>query len=89
MTEANPVFAHHGDRLAFSGPTLDDVRAWPAAVDLPQACRALGISRAWGYELAASGEFPCRVLTVRGRRKVITASLIQVLSQTGAGPDAA
>jgi hypothetical protein len=34
-----------------AGPTLDEVRRWPATVDVRHACAAIGISPAWGYEL--------------------------------------
>jgi hypothetical protein len=72
--------------VAVTAATLEDVRAWPATVSITQACKALGISQAWGYELAACGEFPCRVLTVRGRKRVITASLVRVLSEPAGSP---
>lgn len=80
MTAPNPVFAHHGE-----APTLEEVRSWGATVSIPLACKALGYSTAWGYELAARNEFPCRILTVRNRKRVITASLIELLSGTGGG----
>jgi hypothetical protein len=66
------VFAHHGERQE-TRPTLEEVRQWPATVSIAQA---------WGYELANAGEFPCRILAVRGRKQVITASLIEVLEGT-------
>jgi predicted DNA-binding transcriptional regulator AlpA len=61
-------------------PTLAEVRAWPATVDVPRAAAALGISRAYAYELAARGEFPARVLKLGGRSRVVTASLVDVLT---------
>jgi len=63
-------------------PTLDEVRQWPAAVDVGDACNAIGLSRSWGYELVKAGEFPARVLRIRGRTKVLTASLVRLL-ETG------
>jgi predicted DNA-binding transcriptional regulator AlpA len=63
-------------------PTLDEVRASPATVRVPFACSALGISKSWGYQLIAEHEFPCRVLTIRGRTRVLTASLLRLL-ETG------
>lgn len=60
-------------------PTLDEVRAWPATVDVTQAARPFGISRAFAYELVARGEFPARVITVGGRRRVVTASIVAAL----------
>jgi predicted DNA-binding transcriptional regulator AlpA len=62
-----------------SRPTLDEVRTWPATVSLPKACSALRISRSHGYELAKTGEFPAKLLPVRGVRNVVTASLIRLL----------
>jgi predicted DNA-binding transcriptional regulator AlpA len=62
-----------------AGPTLDEVRGWPATVDVGRACRALGYSRSWGYALIAAGEFPVRVITTRGRSRVVTSSLLALL----------
>lgn len=61
-------------------PTLDEVRAWPATVDVAQACRPFGISRSFGYELAARDEFPARVIKVGGRMRVVTASIVAALA---------
>ncbi|MFD0169145.1 hypothetical protein ACFVJH_34145 [Streptomyces decoyicus] len=41
--------------------------------------RALGYSRAKGYDLARRGEFPCRVLRIGRSTRVVTASLLRVL----------
>ncbi|MFC5996258.1 DNA-binding protein [Pseudonocardia hispaniensis] len=60
-------------------PTLDEIKKWPATVDIPQACRPFGISRSHGYELAGRDAFPARVLKVGGRYRVITASIIAAL----------
>lgn len=65
-------------------PTLDEVRAWPATVDIPTACRAIGLSKSHGYELAKRGEYPARVLKVGGRYRVITASIVALLSDEAA-----
>lgn len=64
------------------GPTLDEVRGWSATVDVRRACSAIGISASWGYQLIAEDDFPCRVLTIRGRSRVLTASLIALLEGT-------
>jgi hypothetical protein len=64
-----------------TAPTLDDVRTWPATIPLADACAVLGFSRSWGYELVARRAFPCRVLTVSHRHRVITASLVRLLSE--------
>jgi predicted DNA-binding transcriptional regulator AlpA len=71
------------DDVEPDGPTLDEIRGWPAVVEVRRGARALGISVSWAYELIAAGEFPCRVLTVRGRSRVITASLIATLDEPG------
>lgn len=64
-------------------PTLDEIRqTWPPAVDVRAAASALGLSASWLYQLIAEGEAPCRVLRIRGRTKVLTASLVRLL-ETG------
>ena len=60
-------------------PTLDEIRAWPAAVDVPDAARAIGISKSHFYELITRGEAPVKVLSFGARHRVVTASLIQLL----------
>jgi predicted DNA-binding transcriptional regulator AlpA len=59
--------------------TLDEIRTWPATVDLATGCRPFGISRSYGYELAKCGEFPCRVIKVRNRWRVPTSAILAVL----------
>ena len=61
-------------------PTLDEVRTWPATVDVTLAALALGISKSTAYDAIRAGEFPGKVLTVRRRKCVVTASLLEVLS---------
>lgn len=65
----------HGDR-----PTLEQIRRWPATVDIPTAGWAFGVSRSHAYELVARGEFPARVIRLGGRRCVVTASIVRKLS---------
>lgn len=60
-------------------PTLDEIRAWPATVDPPTGGTAFGISRSYSYELIKQGKFPAQVLTVGGKPRVITASIVQAL----------
>ncbi|MFJ3207146.1 helix-turn-helix domain-containing protein [Streptomyces flaveolus] len=43
------------------------------------ASRALGFSRAKGYDLIRSGQFPCRVLRIGRKTRVVRASLLRVL----------
>lgn len=59
-------------------PTLDEVRSWPATVDVTDAARALGISRSKLYALIQRDQAPVRVLNV-GSKRVITASLVRLL----------
>lgn len=67
----------HDDDL--SGPTLPEVRNWPATVSVRRASAALGWSPSWSYELLARNEFPCRVIKIGSRARVVTASLIALL----------
>ncbi|GAB2922897.1 DNA-binding protein [Streptomyces heilongjiangensis] len=59
-------------------PTLDEVRTWPATVDVTRAATALGISRAQLYGLIKRNEAPVRVLDF-GSKRVVTASLVRLL----------
>ena len=65
-----------------TAPTLAEVREWPATVDVATAARALGVATSTAYEWIARREFPVRVLTVGRRRRVVTADLIRLLSET-------
>ncbi|MDT3397726.1 hypothetical protein RKE29_13900 [Streptomyces sp. B1866] len=51
----------------------------PAAIDLDTANRALGLGRSKGYELARRDLYPCRVLRLGRKYRVITADLLRVL----------
>ncbi|MFE2020131.1 DNA-binding protein [Streptomyces sp. NPDC059499] len=59
-------------------PTLDELRTWPATVDVNQAATALGISRSKLYALIQRNEAPVRVLDF-GSKRVVTASLVRLL----------
>ena len=65
-----------------AAPTLDEVRTWPAAVDVTTAAKALGISPSTAYEWIKIGQFPARVISVRGGHRVVTAGLVRLLSET-------
>ncbi|MGW3201215.1 helix-turn-helix transcriptional regulator [Streptomyces sp. NPDC001118] len=52
---------------------------WGGTGSVTDASKALGFSRATGYELVRRGEFPCRVLKVGRSARVVTASLLRVL----------
>lgn len=64
-------------------PTLEEIRAWPAAVSIPVACSAYGISRSHGFALAARGEFPARTIRCGARWVVVTADIVRQLSAGG------
>lgn len=61
-------------------PSLDEIRGWPAVVSLTPVAHALDLSRSQVYNLAARGELPVRVIKIGTRYKVVTASLIALLS---------
>jgi hypothetical protein len=62
-------------------PTLTEIRElWPPTVDVTEAGVVFGLSRSHSYDLVARGEFPAKVIKVRSRYKVLTASIIEVLS---------
>jgi predicted DNA-binding transcriptional regulator AlpA len=67
-----------------TAPTLDEIRAWPAAVSVPRAATALGISRSHAYELVARGEFPAKTIPAGHRLIVVTADIIRQLSADAA-----
>lgn len=72
-----------------TGPTIDQIRAWPATVDVATASRAIGVSRSFGYELARRGEFPVKCLPVGGKTRVLTSDLMHVLGITPERSEAA
>ncbi len=63
-------------------PTLAQIRRWPASVNVEDAARALGISRASLYTAIAEDRSPVEVIVVGRRKKVLTHSLIAVLTGT-------
>ncbi|MFI5793821.1 helix-turn-helix transcriptional regulator [Streptomyces sp. NPDC051677] len=71
--------AMRAETLSTAAPTLEDVRGWPATVDVSQAATALGCSKSHLYELIRRGECPVRVLPLGGRQRVVTASLVRLL----------
>lgn len=62
-----------------ASPTLNEVRDWPATVDVSQAATALGISRSQLYEEIRTGSAPVRTLRFSSRIRVVTASLVTLL----------
>ena len=73
------------------GPSLDEIRAWPATVNPATAATAFGISRSYAYELVSRGEFPAKVLKVGSKTRVVTADILRALdilpnSEAGVAP---
>lgn len=60
-------------------PTLADIRSWPATVGVPDAAKAIGVSKSHLYELIRRGQAPVRTLSFGARHRVVTASLIRLL----------
>jgi hypothetical protein len=65
-------------------PSLDEIRAWPPTVSVPQAARAFGTSKRTMYEALARPDCPVQSVRMNHRIHVITASLVQVLQGTAA-----
>jgi hypothetical protein len=64
-------------------PTIDQVRRWPASVNVEDAALALGVSRSGLYAAVRDGTCPVQVIRVGRRKKVLTHSLIAVLEGRG------
>lgn len=60
-------------------PTTVDISALGPTTDIPTASELWGISRSYGFQLAKQGKFPCRVIKVGSRYRVVTASLLELL----------
>lgn len=60
--------------------TYDEIRQWPAAVELVTAAQVFGIGRTLAYEMARDGTFPARVVKVGGQYRVATESILEVLN---------
>ncbi|WP_081966796.1 hypothetical protein [Kitasatospora sp. NRRL B-11411] len=65
--------------VAVRGMGRAELLALPAAIDLDTANRAIGLGRSKGYELARLGDYPCRVLRLGKKYRVITADLLRLL----------
>jgi hypothetical protein len=65
-----------------SPPLSQDLLAWPPVVDLDTARRPLLIGRSKAYQLAASGDFPVKVLKIGTRYRVITSDVWALLGLT-------
>lgn len=62
-----------------SAMTRAEFDALPLSFDLSVSNRAIGVGRTQGYDLAKSGNYPCRVLRVGSRYRVMKADLERVL----------
>lgn len=71
-------------RVDVTPPTLDEIRAWPATVDVGAAAVAFGISRSHAYELVRTKQFPARTIQMGERLRVVTASIVRALSEEAA-----
>lgn len=61
--------------------TLAEIRdTWPPTVNLSVAATAFGLCKSAAYDLYNRGEFPAEVIKVGSRRRVLTASIVRVLS---------
>lgn len=69
-------------------PTLAEVRAWPATVNVERAAAAIGVSRAYAYACIKEGTFPARALRVGKRTQVVTSSILAVLEGSATGETA-
>ncbi|MFF4345512.1 hypothetical protein ACFY00_37085 [Kitasatospora sp. NPDC001540] len=65
--------------IALAGMGRAELLALPAAIDLDTANRAIGLGRSKGYELARRDAYPCRVLRLGKKYRVITADLLRLL----------
>ncbi|GAA1094676.1 hypothetical protein GCM10009663_42610 [Kitasatospora arboriphila] len=73
-----------------TGMSRAELLALPAAIDLDTANRAIGLGRSKGYELARRDAYPCRVLRLGKKYRVITADLLRLLGiDATAGGEAA
>lgn len=61
--------------------TEDELDGLPVAVDLDTAGRAFGLGRTKSHELARAGEFPCKVLRLGHRYRVLKVDLLSALGR--------
>jgi hypothetical protein len=64
------------------GPTLDEIKEWPALIDITQCAVALGCGKSAMYAWVKRGGLPFRTVVVGRRTRVVTASLVHML-ETG------
>ncbi|GAA2249355.1 hypothetical protein GCM10010430_35050 [Kitasatospora cystarginea] len=73
--------------IALPGMGRTELLALPAAIDLDTANRAIGLGRSKGYELARRDAYPCRVLRLGKKYRVITADLLRLLGVEAPGAE--
>lgn len=61
------------------GLTLAELAELPAVTDLVTAGRALGLGRTRTYQLARTGQFPCRIIRIGRSYLVPTVELLALL----------
>ena len=59
--------------------SLTELGELPTVVDLVTAGKALGLGRTKTYELAQTGDFPCRIIRVGKKYLVPTPELLALL----------
>ncbi|QFG26968.1 helix-turn-helix domain-containing protein [Actinomadura sp. WMMB 499] len=57
----------------------DELLALPTTISVETAARAIGLGRTRAYELARRGEFPCKVVRIGTRYRVVTVDLRRLL----------
>lgn len=57
----------------------DELLALPTTVSVETAARAIGLGRTRAYELARQGAFPCKVIRVGAKYRVVTVDLRRLL----------
>lgn len=60
--------------------SYDEIRQWPAVVDIATAGAAFRIGRTTAYELAEAGTFPVAAFKVGRRWRVATESILAALA---------
>lgn len=61
------------------GLTVGGLLNLPPVTDLVTAGKAFGMGSTKAYQLAQTGQFPCKVIRVGGSYRVVTADMLRVL----------
>jgi predicted DNA-binding transcriptional regulator AlpA len=67
----------------FSKPSRGEAATFGRTIDVPEAARMLGFSREHVYRSIQRGDFPCRVVKLGRRLKVVAADVIKLLDEAG------